>query len=95
EAISKLEILEQSDDGFKIAEADLELRGPGDLAGTAQTGLPPFRMGNLLRDADLMTQAKARAEAVFSKDPALKEPQHAAIREYVQTHATRVAAVRG
>ncbi|MFV0416177.1 MAG: ATP-dependent DNA helicase RecG, partial [Chthoniobacterales bacterium] len=40
EAISKLEILEQSDDGFKIAEADLELRGPGDLAGTAQTGLP-------------------------------------------------------
>ena len=54
EAIKKLQILEQTNDGFEIADADLRLRGPGDLLGTAQSGLPPLRLGDLFRDADLM-----------------------------------------
>jgi ATP-dependent DNA helicase RecG len=58
EARQRLKILEESNDGFKIAEADLELRGPGELLGQQQSGLPPFRFGNLVDDLDLIRQAR-------------------------------------
>jgi ATP-dependent DNA helicase RecG len=61
EARARVEVLTRSDDGFVIAEKDLELRGPGDFFGTRQSGLPQLRVGDLLRDADLM--ARARTEA--------------------------------
>ena len=50
----QLRVLEKTNDGFEIAEADLRLRGAGDLLGTAQSGLPPLKLGELFRDADLM-----------------------------------------
>src|SRR5688572_4927421 len=58
EALEKLRILERTSDGFEIAEADLRLRGPGDLLGTAQSGLPPLKIGDLLADAELMKLAR-------------------------------------
>ena len=61
EARARVDVLTRSDDGFVIAEKDLELRGPGDFFGTRQSGLPQLRVGDLLRDADLM--ARARTEA--------------------------------
>jgi ATP-dependent DNA helicase RecG len=58
EARERLKILEETNDGFKIAEADLKLRGPGELLGQEQSGLPKFRFGNLVDDLDLIRQAR-------------------------------------
>jgi ATP-dependent DNA helicase RecG len=72
EAMAKLKILEETTDGFAIAEADLRLRGAGDILGTAQSGLPPLKIANLLLDGDLMQRARAAARAIFAADPELK-----------------------
>ncbi len=74
EAVAKLKILENTSNGFEIAEADWELRGPGDLLGTAQSGLPPIRIGNLVRDTELMHQARGAAFVLLEKDPSFSEP---------------------
>ena len=58
EARKRLKILEETNDGFKIAEADLKLRGPGELLGQQQSGVPEFRFGSLLYDLDLIRQAR-------------------------------------
>ncbi len=58
EARQRLKILEETTDGFRIAETDLKLRGPGELLGRQQSGLPPFRFGNLVDDLDLIRQAR-------------------------------------
>src|ERR1700730_8044479 len=75
-ALDKLAVLENSEDGFEIAEADLKLRGPGDLLGIAQSGLPPLRLASLIEDADLLVRAKAIARKILKADPALRLPQH-------------------
>jgi ATP-dependent DNA helicase RecG len=75
-ALDKLAVLENSEDGFEIAEADLRLRGPGDLLGIAQSGLPPLRLASLIEDADLLVRAKAIARKILKADPALRLPQH-------------------
>jgi ATP-dependent DNA helicase RecG len=58
DAQARLKILEETNDGFKIAEADLKLRGPGELLGREQSGLPDLRFGNLAEDLDLIRQAR-------------------------------------
>ncbi len=62
EARQRLKILEETADGFKIAEADLKLRGPGELLGREQSGLPKFRFGDLVEDLDLIRQARELAK---------------------------------
>jgi ATP-dependent DNA helicase RecG len=76
EAIEKLRVLEETSNGFDIAEADLRLRGPGDLLGTAQSGLAPLRIGDLFRDADLMKLARNHVFLILEKDPAFSEREH-------------------
>ena len=71
EAIEKLTVLEQTADGFEIAEADLRLRGPGDVLGTAQSGLADLRFADFITDTALIREARALAQAVFSEDPDL------------------------
>jgi ATP-dependent DNA helicase RecG len=61
EARERLRVLEETSDGFQIAEADLRLRGPGELLGRQQSGLPQFRFGDLARDLDLIRQARELA----------------------------------
>lgn len=77
EALDKLRVLEETSNGFDIAEADLRLRGPGDLLGTAQSGLAPLRIGDLFRDADLMKLARNHVFLILEKDRALLQPEHA------------------
>ncbi|RPI25514.1 MAG: ATP-dependent DNA helicase RecG [Acidobacteria bacterium] len=65
EAFERLEIMRRTNNGFKIAEKDLELRGPGEFVGTRQSGLPEFLFGNIVRDRDLLEMARADAESYF------------------------------
>ncbi|SDC15838.1 ATP-dependent DNA helicase RecG [Ruegeria marina] len=67
----RLEVLRETEDGFRIAETDLEMRGAGDLIGTAQSGLPRFRIADLERQAALMALAQTDARALLAADPAL------------------------
>ena len=80
-ALEKLQILEATGDGFEIAEADLRLRGPGDILGTAQSGLPPLKLGDLLADHALMRLARNAAFLLFERDPLLEQPEHRRYRE--------------
>jgi ATP-dependent DNA helicase RecG len=81
----RLEILEKTNDGFEIAEYDLQLRGPGDLIGTAQSGLPPLRVGDLLRDAHLMTRARKLALDLFQADLLLASPSSCRLRAFLES----------
>lgn len=71
EKLDRLQILEKASDGFSIAEADLELRGPGDLLGTEQSGLPPIRLAKLPRDLPLLEEARIEAQKLMAEDPEL------------------------
>ncbi len=71
EAWARLAIMEQTTDGFRIAEEDLKIRGPGDFLGTRQSGLPLFTVANLMRDQRLLMLARADAEALLAADPTL------------------------
>jgi ATP-dependent DNA helicase RecG len=83
DAIGKLKTLERTSDGFEIAEEDLKLRGPGDILGTAQSGLPPLKIGNLLSDGDLIKLARKAASAIFAADPHLQKPENQYFREMI------------
>jgi ATP-dependent DNA helicase RecG len=66
-ASERLGIMAETNDGFKIAEKDLELRGPGELLGTRQSGLPEFRVANLVRDQRILDAAQKEAEYYLAK----------------------------
>jgi ATP-dependent DNA helicase RecG len=71
-------------DGFRIAEADLKLRGPGELLGTRQSGLADFRLASLTRDTQLLVTARKEALAWLEKDPQLKSKESAGMREILK-----------
>ena len=68
-ARSRLAVLRDTNDGFVVAQRDLELRGPGELLGTRQTGLPDYRIANLVRDAALMPRVQQASEVVLRETP--------------------------
>ena len=69
-ARNRLAVLRDTNDGFVVAQRDLELRGPGELLGTRQTGLPEYRIANLVRDAELMPKVQIAAESISHSDAA-------------------------
>ena len=77
QAKERLEVICNSNDGFAIAEADLKLRGPGDIAGTRQSGAYEFKAANLVEDQAILRTARMVAEDILTKDPGLKLPEHA------------------
>jgi ATP-dependent DNA helicase RecG len=83
EAAAKLAVLEKTSDGFDVAEADWELRGPGDLLGTAQSGLPALKIGDLRKDAQLMKRARTSAMSIFEMDPQLEWPENQRFRQLI------------
>jgi len=91
-ARERLGIMEETNDGFKIAEKDLEIRGPGEVMGTRQAGLPEFRVANLVRDLDLLQAA--RKEAEFYVNARATSPEAADLIKRVQNDARlKLAAV--
>ena len=78
----RLRAIEGTQDGFVLAEKDLELRGPGDFFGVRQSGLPALRLANLSH-MDILEQAREEAQALFGEDPSLTKPEHLLLREQV------------
>ncbi len=79
-AEKRLSLMRETEDGFRISEVDLEMRGAGDVIGVAQSGLPRFRIADLERQAGLMAIAQTDARALLMQDPTLKSPRGQAAR---------------
>ena len=80
----RLGILTKSSDGFLIAEEDLRLRGPGEFAGTAQSGGDEMRFGDLIADIDVYRDAKLAAQRIIASDPELQHVEHSGLRELLR-----------
>ena len=78
------EILCSTEDGFVIAEEDLKLRGPGEIFGTRQHGLPELNISDLVKNADILEKVRLAAKEIIEQDPALTAPQHAILKQKIQ-----------
>lgn len=85
DAKRRLQIMVETNDGFRIAEEDLAIRGPGEFLGTRQAGMPDFLVANLARDLDILSQARNAAFELIEQDPDLHLPQHQAFRKILQS----------
>jgi ATP-dependent DNA helicase RecG len=90
DARKRLEAFAATSDGFRLAEIDFELRGPGDLFGTRQHGLPPLRFADLVRDAAVLAEARRDAQQLVASDPTLTAPEYALLRQMVLRRYGRV-----
>ena len=84
ESIPRIDAFVSTTDGFKLAEQDLLLRGPGDLVGTRQSGAPPLYLADLLRDASVVAEARRDAIALFERDPTVADPKLRRLHELIQ-----------
>ncbi len=91
----RLRLLEETQDGFKIAEADLGFRGPGEFLGVRQSGLPEFRVARLERDFALLQESRKDALRLLAEDPRLERPEHAALRAGLCARYEEVRALAG
>jgi ATP-dependent DNA helicase RecG len=73
--------MEKTTDGFKIAEEDLALRGPGEFFGIRQSGLPDFRVAHIIRDTPILIEARKEAFQFVQEDPELLHPSHAGLKD--------------
>jgi ATP-dependent DNA helicase RecG len=81
DAERRLQAMVETNDGFRIADVDLQLRGPGEFFGTRQSGLPEFRVADLLRDAAILEEARRDALTIIAADPELRAPEHRGLRD--------------
>ncbi|MCB0394549.1 MAG: ATP-dependent DNA helicase RecG, partial [Bdellovibrionales bacterium] len=93
EARERVMIMEKSSNGFEIADKDLEIRGPGDFLGTRQSGLEGFKMANLVRDIDILVEARRAAQDVIERDVDLKSPENQMLRDELSRVDGRLALV--
>lgn len=80
EALARMKTMCSTSDGFKIADEDLRLRGPGDFFGQRQHGLPQFRIADMMNNIDVMKQAQEAAETILRDDPMLEKSEHKGLR---------------
>ena len=85
DAKTRMETMVRTNDGFEVAEVDMNLRGPGDLNGTQQSGMVDFKLANLATDQQHLTAARRAVEDLLKRDPDLQEPEHQPVRAYVAT----------
>ncbi len=80
----RLDVMEQTNDGFQIAEADLKIRGPGEFLGTRQAGALPFKLADLVRDREWLIKARDDAQTLLREDPDLELPEQLPLRRYFE-----------
>ncbi|MBC7425266.1 MAG: ATP-dependent DNA helicase RecG, partial [Bacteroidia bacterium] len=85
-AKQRIKAMTSTTDGFVISKTDLQLRGPGDVLGTRQSGLPDFKLLDLVADEDIIAEAKNAAHYILEKDPDLKHPENEALMNYLMRH---------
>jgi ATP-dependent DNA helicase RecG len=83
EARERIKTMVSTGNGFEIAEKDLELRGPGDIEGTRQSGVLAFRLANIVHDKPILDAAKEWAEEIVEKDAVLDSPENQPIKQYL------------
>jgi ATP-dependent DNA helicase RecG len=81
ETRTRVEFMEKTSDGFKVAEFDLEIRGPGEFMGAKQSGLPGFKMANLVRDIEILKLARDAAFDILKRDPMVSAFEHKELRQ--------------
>ena len=91
DARERLKIMVATNDGFKIAEKDLEIRGPGDIEGTKQSGLLNFKLANIVQDKVILEAARNAAENILDTDPDLNEPVQIPVKNYLQQQKGKTA----
>jgi ATP-dependent DNA helicase RecG len=84
-AQQRMKIMQDTNDGFVIAEKDLELRGWGDFFGTKQSGMPDFKLANPIRDREILENARRDAFDIVQADPQLRLPEHAGLHHQLTT----------
>jgi ATP-dependent DNA helicase RecG len=80
EGMTRLKTMVNTNDGFQIAEADLRLRGPGNLMGTQQSGILQLKIADIIRDGDLLKATRDMAQTILKKDPELELTEHQIIK---------------
>lgn len=83
DAVQRMDAFTRTTDGFELAEIDFSLRGPGDLFGTRQHGLPPLRIADMQRDLSVLEEARPAAQALIAADPELSSPAYARLKRMV------------
>ncbi len=86
DALARMDAIASTNDGFKIAELDLQIRGMGDFFGTRQSGMPPLRTARIPEDLDLLGLARRDAQQIINTDWRLSQPEHALLRRVVHQH---------
>lgn len=76
--------MEKTNDGFEIAEEDLSIRGPGELFGTRQAGIPELKVANIIRDVKILEAARKEAFEIVNKDASLNHPEHKLLRQAIE-----------
>lgn len=88
-ARTRIKIMTSTNDGFKIAEADLQMRGPGEFMGTEQHGFPEFKAGNLIKDMDIIEASKKAAQEIVESDANLEEPAYSSLRKIIESRFSK------
>jgi len=91
DARERLKVLVQTNDGFKIAEKDLEIRGPGDIDGTRQSGIINFKLANIIQDKVILEAARSLAENILLTDPDIVLPENLPLKNFLQTQNNKTA----
>ncbi len=91
DARERLKIMTATNDGFKIAEKDLEIRGPGDIGGTRQSGLLNFKLANIVHDKIMLDAARNAAEAILDTDPDMNENVNVPVKNFLQQQKAKTA----
>ena len=91
DAKQRLKIMCETNDGFKIAEKDLEIRGPGDIEGTRQSGLLNFKLANIVEDRKILEAARLASEKIISEDPALSLNENQSLKTYLHGEKGKTA----
>lgn len=88
EGRTRLETMVRTNDGFEIAEVDLKMRGPGDLEGTQQSGVMDFKVADIVRDANILKEARYAAQELLNDDAHLEKPENSALKRFLTSNKT-------